>query len=180
MARIFGNFTKRLLWSESFCSRMKYGTRRTPLFLLTPFVVMDRLNPGIILIWDQICEQRAVMWTDVFLFPGVKACEQRGLWWSVLFSSSLWVLFIKLKISTTAGSFVLFLCLIRSGNLLMPAVPHVKPISATLDLRRSVFSPSSSWDGRSARQLGRSRGSGARSGHQAMNRQHRSHTLRAE
>lgn len=87
----------------------------------------DNYDPG------RNCEQCA----DLFLFLGVKAClfvrttvNKGGTDYPFLFSPSFWVHFIKLEISTTAGSFVLFLHLIRSENLLTRAVPHVKPISA--------------------------------------------------
>lgn len=77
-----------------------------------------------------------LVWTDLFLFLGVKAylsvraCVNKGATDEpVLFSPSFRLRLIKLEISTTAGSFVLFLRLIRSENLLTRAVPHVKPIS---------------------------------------------------
>lgn len=89
------------------------------------------------MILGEIVSSVLLVWTDLFLFLGVKAClsvrtavNKGGTDYPFLFSPSFWVRFIKLEISTTAGSFVLFLHLIRSENLLTRAVPHVKPISA--------------------------------------------------
>lgn len=70
-------------------------------------------------ILDETMSSVLVVWTDVFLLLGVKAClsirtavNKGGTDHPFLSSPSIRVLFIKLEISTTTGSFVLFLCLI--------------------------------------------------------------------